>query len=135
MGFNFTKKAPSTPTTDPRLHVKEIKRVSVDDIPNYKLDSFGFPVELHLASNDDITRTYAVYAQGWFIGYLATGGATATACKLAIPKDYADLGGKPRFTPIAPNMFEGVQKLLTAANIDVDTLNTRQHRAKVNIAG
>ncbi|UYD21549.1 hypothetical protein [Vibrio phage 29Fa.3] len=133
MGFNFTKKAPSKPYTDPRLHVTEIQRASVDDIPNYKFDSFGFPVNLYLAANDDITRTYAVYAQGWFIGYLVTGGSTATACKLSIPADYANLGSKPKFTPTAPNMFDGVEKLLKAAKLDADTLTSGLHKAKVKI--
>ncbi|WGH28479.1 hypothetical protein 13VO501A_gene0096 [Vibrio phage 13VO501A] len=133
MGFNFTKKAPSTPNTDPRLHVKEIQRASVDDIPNYKFDSFGFPVHLYLAANDDITRTYSVYAQGWFVGYLVTGGATATACKVSIPSNYGDLGGKPKFTPTAPNMFDGIAKLIKAANINADTLTSELHKAKVKI--
>ncbi|AUR81161.1 hypothetical protein Ares1_0064 [Vibrio phage Ares1] len=101
--------------------VEPIQRASIDDIPNYKAQIFDHEVRLFLASNDDLTRTYAVYASGWWIGNLITAGSEHSACKALVPRDYNDLGSKPKLSPTGVNMGDGIGLLIKAAGLQPGT--------------
>lgn len=116
-----------------RFYVKAIKRASPDDIPNFMCELHGLKVRLYLVANDDVTRTYAVYASGWWIGNLLTAGHEHAACKVAIPEDYSNIGSLPRFTPTGVNMGDGVGLLMKAADIIPNTPKAPNHKAKVRI--
>ncbi|AET42206.1 hypothetical protein VPEG_00055 [Vibrio phage SIO-2] len=118
---------------DSRFHVKAIKRASADDIPNFMCNMHGLPIRLYLAANDDVTRTYAVYASGWWIGNLLTAGHEHAACKVTVPSDYSDLGCVPKFTPTGVNMGDGIDLLMKAADIIPNTPKAPNHKAKVKI--
>ncbi|QNJ59114.1 hypothetical protein [Vibrio phage vB_ValS_PJ32] len=148
MAFKIIKKAPKTQIKDPQrdqkpeidpayveshFPVKPLKRASSDEIPNYTADILGHECRLYLASNDDLTRTYAVYCSGWWIGNLITGGAEHAACKVAAPKDYGDLGSKPRLTPTGVNMGDGIGLLMKAAGVIEGTPFAPGSKPKIKI--
>ncbi|WKV32870.1 hypothetical protein R21Y_109 [Vibrio phage vB_VhaS_R21Y] len=150
MAFKIIKKAPTNqipeptpeilPTVDPKyveshFPVKPIKRASADDIPNYCADLLGHKCRLYLASNNDLTRTYAVYCSGWWIGNLTTGGSEHAACKVLVPKDYGDLGSKAKFTPTGVNMGDGISLLMKAAGVIEGTPLAPGQKPKIKLAG
>ncbi|ANO57600.1 hypothetical protein [Vibrio phage vB_VhaS-a] len=118
---------------DSRFHVKAIKRASPDDIPNFMCEMHGLKVRLYLVANNDVTRTYAVYASGWWIGNLLTAGHEHAACKVTVPSDYANIASAPKFTPTGVNMGDGIGLLMKAADIIPNTPKAPNHKAKVKI--